>query len=103
MVMKSRAHEAWKNVAGPCVVDASSLLPLAGPARVPAGRIVGRQHRPVRVDVELHAAHRPGADQKLGQLQRVQARAGHVNQCPVRGEAQPRTPLVLDTGDGGRA
>ena len=30
--MKSRAHAGWKNVHGPCTVDASSLLPFDGAA-----------------------------------------------------------------------
>jgi hypothetical protein len=33
IVMKSRAHDDSKNVHGPCLVVASSLLPLAGAAR----------------------------------------------------------------------
>ena len=35
IVTKSRAHEASKNVHGPCVVDDSSLLPLGGVAGPP--------------------------------------------------------------------
>ena len=36
IVTKSRAHEAVKNVHGPCTVAGSSLLPLAGAAKPPA-------------------------------------------------------------------
>jgi hypothetical protein len=35
IVMKSRAHQVVKKVAGPCVVCGRSLLPLAGAARPP--------------------------------------------------------------------
>src|SRR5579862_936431 len=37
IVMKSRSHEASKTVVGPCMVEASRLLPLEGEAGAPAG------------------------------------------------------------------
>ncbi len=41
----------------------------------------------------------PARTSNLGQLQRVQGRAGHVDQGPVGRDAQPGTPLVLDAGE----
>jgi hypothetical protein len=58
-------------------------------------RVVADEHRPVRVNVWLHAADGPGADRQVGELLRTQRRAGHVDQGAVGGDAGAGAPLVL--------
>ena len=66
-----------------------------GGQAVRGGRLEAGEHRPGRVDVQFHPAHRSGPHEEIGDLDRGEHRADHVDQGAVGGDAKAGPPLLL--------